>query len=194
MMTYVLTILAYLAGSINCSILICKIYGFPDPRAQGSNNPGATNMLRLHGKKYASLVLVGDILKGIIPLIIGHIAGLGYDALGYMSIACVLGHMYPVFFRFNGGKGVATAIGCYLGLNILFGLTCLIIWVAVAFIKKYSSLASLVLVITAPLNVLFFIKNGDIFAPMFLLSFIIVAKHHKNIQRLWSGEESRINL
>ena len=187
-------IMGYLAGSLSSAIIICKAFGLSDPRQQGSKNPGATNVLRLHGKKYAVMVLIGDMLKGTIPVVIARLIGLDAFYLGWVAMACVLGHMFPIFFGFKGGKGVATALGTYFGLSLLLGLVCLALWVAVAYFKKYSSLASLVTVCFSPMYALIIMKTGGIFFPIFFMSFIIIAKHHDNIQRLWRGEESPLNL
>jgi glycerol-3-phosphate acyltransferase PlsY len=196
-LTYIsilMVVLGYLSGSLCSAVIVCKAFGLGDPREQGSNNPGATNVLRLHGKKYAAMVLIGDMLKGTIPVVIGHLLGVSDGGLGYIALACTLGHIFPIFFKFKGGKGVATALGTYFGLNIFLGLTCLAIWIIVAYFKKYSSLASLITVCFAPLYAVIFMKSGAVFFPVFLMSFIIIGKHHENIQRLWRGEESRLNI
>lgn len=185
-------VLAYLFGSLCSAIIICKAFGLSDPRSQGSNNPGATNVLRLHGKKYAAMVLIGDMLKGTIPVVIGRLFHLDTGDLGFMALFCVLGHMYPIFFHFKGGKGVATALGTYFGLNIFLGLLCLGLWIFAAWMKKYSSLASLITACFAPLYAVMIMQTGSIFYPLLIMSFIIIAKHHQNIQRLWRGEESQI--
>jgi acyl phosphate:glycerol-3-phosphate acyltransferase len=190
----ILIFLAYLLGSLSSAIIICKALGLTDPRTQGSKNPGATNMLRLHGKKYAAMVLIGDMLKGTIPVVIGHVFGVSEAILGWLALAAIIGHMYPIFFGFKGGKGVATALGSFLGIQLIFGLICLAIWIGIAYFKKYSSLASLVTMCLAPLLAIVLLKTAVIFNPMIMITFIIIAKHHENIQRLWYGKESKLNL
>ncbi len=190
----ILITVAYLFGSLSSAIIICKIFGLGDPRMQGSKNPGATNVLRLHGKKYAAMVFIGDMLKGTIPVVIGHLFAVSIPMLGWIAFAAIIGHMYPIFFGFKGGKGVATALGSFLGLNFFLGLTCLGTWIITAYIKKYSSLASLVTICLAPLFAIYYMQTAAIFSPMLFISIIIIAHHHENIQRIWRGEESKISF
>lgn len=189
-----LIILGYFSGSICSAILVCRICGLPDPREGGSKNPGATNVLRLHGKKYAAMVFVGDMLKGTIPVLIGHLFGLSPAYLGWISLACVLGHVFPVFFEFKGGKGVATALGCYFGINFLFGVMCLLVWMFMVLWKRYSSLASITMVLAAPFISMFMVHIHALFVPLLAISALILFKHKENIERLMKGEESLVKF
>ena len=187
-------ILAYLSGSLCAAVIVCKLFGLSDPRDAGSNNPGATNVLRLHGKKYAIMVLVADMLKATLPIAIAHLMNLAPVYLAWMGLAAVLGHMYPIFFKFKGGKGVATTLGAYLGINPLLGFIALLLWVVIAKLKGYSSLASLSTAIAVPFIALGFYQDTSILYPLLSISVLVIAKHHENIQRLIHGEESKIKL
>jgi len=187
-------LLAYLSGSLCAAVIVCKLFGLADPRDAGSNNPGATNVLRLHGKKYAIMVLAADMLKATIPIAIAHVLGLAPVYLAWMGLAAVLGHMYPVFFKFKGGKGVATTLGAYLGIHPLLGCIALGIWVGVAKLKGYSSLASLATAISVPFIALGFYHDSNILYPLIGISILVIAKHHDNIERLIHGEEGKIKL
>lgn len=190
----ILIILGYFSGSICSAILVCRICGLPDPREGGSKNPGATNVLRLHGKKYAAMVFAGDMLKGTIPVLIGHMFGLSITYLGWISLACVLGHVFPVFFEFKGGKGVATALGCYFGIHVLFGVMCLLVWMFMVLWKRYSSLASITMVLAAPFISMFMVHIHALFVPLLAISALILYKHKENIERLMKGEESLVKF
>jgi glycerol-3-phosphate acyltransferase PlsY len=187
-------ITAYLSGSLCAAVIICKLFGLSDPRDAGSNNPGATNVLRLHGKKYAIMVLVADMLKATLPIAVANLMNVAPVYLAWMGLAAVLGHMYPIFFKFKGGKGVATTLGAYLGINPLLGLIALLLWVAIAKLKGYSSLASLCTAIAVPFIALGFYQDTSILYPLLGISVFVIAKHHENIQRLIHGEESKIKL
>lgn len=141
-MHYALTLIAYLLGSVSTAIITCKLMGLPDPRTSGSNNPGATNVLRIGGKKAAMITLLGDMLKGLIPVLIGHALGFSYGWLFIVGFAAFLGHLYPAFYGFKGGKGVATAIGVYFGIHFWAGLAIAAIWLFVAKVLKISSAAA----------------------------------------------------
>ncbi len=191
---YIFLIIGYLVGSINSAIIVSKLMKLPDPRQQGSKNPGATNVLRLsHSKLPAILVLVGDGLKGFLPVVVARLIGLDGLAAVLIGLAAVIGHMYPVFFKFQGGKGVATSLGVILGLSLLLGILCLIIWAAVAAIWRYSSLASLVAVAAAPVLNLF-IGSQTYFLGLSILAIVVIVKHWPNIERLLDGNESKINF
>ena len=187
-------IVGYLSGSLCSAIIVCRVCGLPDPREDGSKNPGSTNVLRLHGKKYAAMVFAGDVLKGTIPVVMGHLLGLSYVWLAWISLFCVLGHLYPVFFKFKGGKGVATALGCFLGINWLFGLICLLVWLLTVLAKRYSSLASIVMISSAPFIAILELHHEDIFLPLFVLTIVVLYKHKDNITRLIRGEETKIKF
>jgi len=134
---------AYLMGSIASAVVVARLMGLPDPRTQGSGNPGATNVLRLGGKKAAALTLLGDVLKGVIPVLAARLAGLPETGVALVALAAFLGHLYPVFFGFKGGKGVATAFGVLVAGAPLLGLAILVTWLAVAFASRISSLSAL---------------------------------------------------
>lgn len=190
----ILIILGYFSGSICSAILVCRVFGLADPRAGGSKNPGATNVLRLHGKKYAAMVFVGDMLKGTIPVLLGHLFGLSPAYLGWISLACVLGHVFPAFFDFKGGKGVATALGCYFGIHFFFGVMCLLVWMFMVLWKRFSSLASITMVLSAPFISMFMVHLHALFLPLFAMSAVILYKHKENIERLLKGEESLVKF
>ncbi len=181
---------AYLCGSISSAILVCKIAGLPDPRTQGSGNPGATNVLRIGGKAAAACVLIFDILKGMVPVWLAYLLHLAPLYLGLTAIAACLGHIYPVFFRFRGGKGVATALGAIAPIG--WDLTGLMTgtWLLTVLLSGYSSLGAIVSALIAPFYVWWF-KPRFTF-PVSMLSCLILLRHHDNIQRLWRGQESKI--
>lgn len=183
---------AYLIGSISFAILICKLCGLPDPRTQGSGNPGATNVLRMAGKKTAAAVLLLDGLKGFIPVIIAsQVLNFSVLWLGFTVFAVVLGHMFPLFFRFQGGKGVATYFGAMLAFSWPIGLTLLIVWAVVAKLFHYSSLAAIVAAICAPI-IAFLLYQPYVVTPLILTSILVIYRHKDNIVRLNNRTESKI--
>ena len=187
-----LLIASYLIGSISSAVIICKILGIPDPRTQGSKNPGATNVLRLGGKKIAGFVLTFDGLKGATPVIIGHYLEFGLTQLTLITLCAFLGHIFPVFFRFRGGKGVATYLGGLIAINLLAGLIFSVIWLLVAKILKTSSLAALIATALSPFY--FYFITGDITSALIigLISLFIFYTHRGNIKRLINKEEDVI--
>jgi glycerol-3-phosphate acyltransferase PlsY len=187
-------IIAYLFGSLCSAIIVCRLFDLPDPRIEGSKNPGATNVLRLAGKKYAAIVLFSDMLKGFIPVFLGLWLGVGSTTLGFICFAVVFGHMYPIFFGFQGGKGVATAIGALFGLNYILGFMVLITWLLVANFFRYSSLASIVCLTFAPFYSVFTFNSMNEFVPIVFVAIFILYKHHKNLTRLFDGNEPKINI
>jgi glycerol-3-phosphate acyltransferase PlsY len=194
MITFLISIIiAYLLGSISCSILLAKYVKLPDPRDVGSGNAGTINVLRTAGKNKAITVLVGDALKGIIAVLIGRILGQQGIALGLVAFAAVIGHVYPVFFKFRGGKGVATALGSILLLNFWVGIIALIIWGIIAAVFRYASMASLAAIVVSPFLFLIFGYFGY-FIPALLIAALIVWKHWANIQRLRNKTEPKIHL
>ena len=186
--------LSYLAGSVCSAVIVSNICKLPDPRAEGSKNPGATNVLRLAGKKYAIIVLLADMLKGFFPVLIARMFGCGEFAVGLVCLATVLGHLYPYFFDFKGGKGVATALGALFGVNFALGLIITILWVLIAVISKYSSLASIVALLAAPLLSLKYHTSFTAFLPLLVMSLFVVYRHHANFTRLQQGTESKIDF
>lgn len=193
MLTSIIAIVAaYLIGSISSAVIVCKAMGLPDPRKQGSKNPGATNVLRIGGKTAASLTLIGDVLKGFIPVLAAISMELTPLTIAGVMFAAFMGHLYPVFFKFEGGKGVATLIGCLLALNFLSGLAFLFTWVVVALAFRYSSLASLLASLFAPLYVCYFTHNNIYYVTVLTMSLILIYRHRSNIEKLAAGKEHRI--
>ena len=188
-----LIIAGYLLGSISSAIIVCRLMGLPDPRSQGSHNPGATNVLRLGGKKAAAITLFGDWLKGLLPVVAGHLLGFEPLVLGLAGLAAFVGHLYPLFFGFSGGKGVATALGFQVGLYWPIGLTIICIWLFVAFGLKISSLAALVAMALAPLVVWFFWPEPSLITIQVIISVMLFWRHRSNIRNLMSGEEGKIS-
>lgn len=195
MITFIIFIgIAYCLGSINSAILISRIFSLPDPRSEGSKNPGATNMLRLAGMQYAVMVLVFDMLKGLIPVLLAKLVHASPHVIGFTCFAAVMGHIYPVFFHFRGGKGVATALGAVLGLHFVLGAVVILTWLVILGIWGYSSLASIVTIILMPFYAVFIVNHFDIFLPLCFITIFIVFQHRQNITRLMDGTESKINL
>ncbi|MDE1223192.1 glycerol-3-phosphate 1-O-acyltransferase PlsY [Vibrio aestuarianus] len=181
---------AYLLGSISSAVLICRVLRLSDPRDVGSNNPGATNVLRIGGKKAAIAVLLFDMLKGTIPVWVGYYLGIDPILLGLVAIAACLGHMYPIFFHFKGGKGVATALGAIAPIGLdLTGLI-MLTWIVVALLFRYSSLAALVTVLLAPFYT--WLIKPQYTLPVAMLCCLIVFRHHQNIKRLFAGTEPKV--
>ncbi|CAM3797986.1 glycerol-3-phosphate 1-O-acyltransferase PlsY [Xenorhabdus thuongxuanensis] len=183
-------IFAYLCGSISSAILICRLTGLPDPRQHGSGNPGATNVLRIGGKWAALAVLVCDVLKGLIPVWLAYKLNVSPFYLGITAIAACLGHIYPIFFHFKGGKGVATAFGAIaaIGWDLMGLITGT--WLLTVLLSGYSSLGAIVSALIAPFYVWWF--KPEFTFPVAMLSCLVLVRHHDNIQRLWRGQESRI--
>ena len=194
MLQILLPIIAYLIGSISSAILVCRIMGLPDPRSTGSNNPGATNVLRIGGKKAAILTLLGDVLKGIIPVVIAKSLNLSPVVVALVGIGAFLGHLYPIFFGFKGGKGVATAVGVFIGLNGLLALILFVVWLVVAAVFRYSSLAALTTAALAPVIILLVFPSTPYFLLALVIAVLLFMRHKENIKRLLAGEESKINL
>lgn len=185
-------IIAYLLGSVNCAILVCKYGKNGDPRAQGSKNPGATNVLRIAGKNAAIVTLLGDGLKGFLAVVVGHLLHLHGADLAFVGLAVFVGHLYPIYFKFQGGKGVATFLGVLFGLHLLLGVVAVVTWAVVAMIWRYSSLAALATAVIAPLYSLLFFHNG-FFIPLLIAAILLIYRHRENIARLKTGKESKIN-
>lgn len=183
-------IFAYLCGSISSAILVCRIARLPDPREHGSGNPGATNVLRIGGRLAAAAVLVFDILKGMLPVWLAYKLDVPPLYLGLTAIAACLGHIYPVFFHFRGGKGVATAFGAIAPIG--WDLTGLMTgtWLLTVLLSGYSSLGAIVSALIAPFYVWWF--KPQFTFPVAMLSCLILMRHHDNIQRLWRGQEGKI--
>lgn len=182
---------AYFLGSASSAIIVCRALGLPDPRTEGSKNPGATNVLRIAGKKEAAVVLFCDILKGFIPVYVSHLVALPVVATAVIGLSAVMGHMFPIYYRFHGGKGVATAMGVFFGLNFMLGVVACAVWLLVLRLFSYSSLASMVTVIVAPFASLNLLNTIEAFIPLSMVMIFIIIKHHANIGRLIEGEEPK---
>lgn len=189
---YSLPVLAYLLGSISSAVVIARVMGLPDPREIGSKNPGATNILRYGGKTAAVLTLAGDILKGVIPVLAARALTADAVIITLCGFAAFLGHLFPVFFGFRGGKGVATALGVWLALNPWVGLALLVTWVLMALLFRYSSLAALTASAAAPLYVAWLSPGTPTLATMIVMSAILIFRHRANIRNLIAGTETKI--
>jgi len=189
----VIVVIAYLLGSLSSAILVCQFLKLPDPRTEGSKNPGANNVLRIGGKKAAILTLCGDLLKGFIPVFVALIMGLNEFTVSMVALAAVMGHLFPVFFNFEGGKGVATSLGVYFAFSILAGVVAIVVWAIVALISRYASLASLAAVTAAPIFIGIY-SNPDFIIPCVAIAALVFWKHWDNIQRLRNKTESKIDL
>lgn len=188
--TAVLIILSYLMGSISAAIITCKVMGLPDPRTLGSNNPGATNVLRIGGKKAAAITLIGDMLKGVIPVLIAMLFTQEVLTLALVAVAAFLGHLYPIFFGFKGGKGVATAFGAIIVVSWPVGVAMLLTWLLVAYGMKISSLSALIAAALAPFY--FWWLEGSIILIIMgtFISILLIWRHRSNIKKLIEGTES----
>lgn len=183
---------SYLCGSVASAIIVCRLMGLPDPRSGGSGNPGATNVLRLGGKGPAALTLLGDVLKGVIPVLVAAYLATPPAVWMACGLAAFIGHLFPVFFRFQGGKGFATALGVVVALHwqafLCMGLT----WLAVAGLFRYSSLASLCAAIAAPLGAWLLGGPAAFVWGLSAMAVLLFWRHKGNIERLLAGTESRI--
>ncbi len=195
------TLVAYLIGSLSFAVVVSRVMGLNDPRTYGSKNPGATNVLRSGSKKAAILTLLLDAAKGWLPVVAvkwwGEAWGLGDGTVALVGLAAFLGHLWPVFFKFEGGKGVATAAGVILGFNPWLGLAALLTWVIVAYFFRYSSLASMVTAVFAPAYLLFgrgvvWEAPGMVVLSLAVMALLLVWRHAENINRLIAGKESRL--
>jgi len=192
---------AYLLGSLSFAVIVSRVMGLSDPRTYGSKNPGATNVLRSGSKAAAAVTLLFDALKGWLPVVLvrwfGAPYGLEEGTMALVGLAAFLGHLWPVFFRFEGGKGVATALGVLIGISGWLGLATLLTWVIIAFFFRYSSLASLVAAVFAPF---FYVLGGGVAwytdarvgVAIAVMSGLLAWRHKENIQRLLQGKESRL--
>jgi glycerol-3-phosphate acyltransferase PlsY len=192
---------AYLIGSLSFAVLVSRVMGLNDPRTYGSKNPGATNVLRSGSKAAAAVTLLLDALKGWLPVVAvkwwGDAWGLGDATVALVGLAAFLGHLFPVFFRFQGGKGVATAAGVILGFEPWLGLAALLTWAIVAFFMRYSSLASIVTAVFAPVFYLFgggvaWDAPGGMVLSLAVMGVLLVWRHAENINRLLAGKESKL--
>ncbi|MGB0858419.1 MAG: glycerol-3-phosphate 1-O-acyltransferase PlsY [Pseudoalteromonas spongiae] len=190
MLASLMIVFAYLFGSISSAVLICKLFRLPDPRTTGSNNPGATNVYRIGGKLSASLVLIFDVLKGTIPVYGAYFLKIEPLYLGFIAIAACLGHIYPIFFGFKGGKAVATAFGSLLPIGFTLAGLLILTWLGLIWLTGYSSLAAIITVSLAPLFT-WFIKPLYVL-PVTMLAALIVFRHRANVIRLLKGTEPKV--
>jgi acyl phosphate:glycerol-3-phosphate acyltransferase len=193
---WIAALAGYLIGSLSFAVIVSKAMGLNDPRTYGSGNPGATNVLRSGNKAAAILTLVFDALKGFVPVFVvdqfGSRWGLGEGTVALVGLAAFLGHLWPVFFRFQGGKGVATAAGVLLGMNPWLGAATLLTWIIIAAFFRYSSLAAIVAALFAPFYQMLIWGGGPLALSIGVMSLLLVWRHTGNIRKLFAGTESRI--
>jgi acyl phosphate:glycerol-3-phosphate acyltransferase len=187
-----LIVVAYLLGSIASAILICRLFGLSDPRVGGSGNPGATNVMRLHGKKAAILTLAGDVLKGVIPVLLAKAVGSSELIIALCGLAAFFGHLFPVFFKFKGGKGVATLIGVLFATHWMLGLTYIASWGITALLFRYSSLSALIAAALTPIYSWIILQNMSFLICHIIMVTILIWRHRSNINNLIAGTESKI--
>ncbi|MGC1855048.1 MAG: glycerol-3-phosphate 1-O-acyltransferase PlsY [Candidatus Aquirickettsiella sp.] len=191
LLLFMFILFAYLLGSLSSAIIVSKCAGLPDPRTQGSRNPGASNILRIGGKKLAAIVLLADMLKGWVPVMLAKLFGLPLASLAWVAFFAFIGHLYPIFFGFRGGKGVATALGGLLALTWPLGLIGLLSWGIALFLFRYISVASM-LAATVTFFYVFYTYSLPVYFPIFLMTILLIARHFSNIQRLFQGTEPQL--
>ena len=186
----IITLIAYLIGSVSFGILASKLFNIADPRTMGSKNPGATNVMRQGNKVAAIFTLLGDMLKATILLLIAKFYGVSDSLIVLIATAVMLGHVYPIYYQFKGGKGVATALGILLGISPVLALSVFIIWIIIFFIWKFSSLAAIGATLSSPIIALWIGLSNQLVFLMCILSLIILVRHKSNIKNLLNGTES----
>mgnify|MGYP002739477329 FL=1 len=189
---YLMIFGTYLLGSVSSAIIFCRLAGLPDPRENGSKNPGATNVLRIGGRLSALGVLLFDVLKGMLPVAIAFRLGLEPSEIGFIALAACLGHVFPIFFRFRGGKGVATALGTLIPFGMEISGLSLATWLITFLVFRYSSLSAVITALILPAFVWWY--KPEFTFPVALVCCLLVYRHHDNIQRLWRGQEDRIRF
>lgn len=192
MIAYLLPVLAYILGSVSSAIFVTRLFGLADPRQIGSGNPGATNVLRYGGKKAAILTLLGDILKGVLPVLIARALDVPPIFLALTVLAAFLGHLFPVFHDFKGGKGVATAFGVLLALNGWVGLALVVSWLVMALTTRYSSLSAIAVALLAPFYVWWFTQTFAFILVTIIMAVLLLWRHRANIENLLAGRETKI--
>lgn len=185
-------VVAYLIGSLSFAVIVSRLFGLADPRTYGSGNPGATNVLRSGNKGAAILTLLFDALKGYVPVVVAQQLGLDTLVVTVVGLAAFIGHLWPVFFRFVGGKGVATAAGVLLGFAPGLGGLVLLVWLGVAALTRYSSLAALIAAVAAPAIQVWGWGQSPMTAGVILMSALLIWRHAANIRKLLQGQESKI--
>ena len=186
-------ILAYLIASLSFAVIIAKFMCIPDPRTIGSGNAGANNVLRLVGKQAAVYVLLADGLKGLVAVLIGRFFHVHGASLAFIGVVAVVGHLFPIYFDFKGGKGVATMMGALVGLSSCVGLFTILVWFIAAYFTCYASVAALLSAVAAPVFMMIG-AHTDYFFPVLLMAVLIIWRHWENIQRLCQGTEGKIDL
>jgi glycerol-3-phosphate acyltransferase PlsY len=190
-LSLIVVVVAYLMGSLSSAVVFCKLAGLPDPRTQGSGNPGATNVLRFGGKKLAAFVLLVDVLKGVLPVVFAYLLNLSAPWVAMTALFAFLGHLFPVFFGFKGGKGVATALGAFLALCPALAGMALVTWITVFAVTRISSLSALSAAALAPVYSWWLIDDVSTRATVLVMALLLIARHHGNIKRLLAGEEKK---
>jgi len=194
MIAYVLPLVAYLVGSISSAIVVARLMGLQDPRGVGSGNPGATNVLRYGGKKAAAITLLGDILKGVVPIVLARALRADQTTLALVMLAAFVGHLYPVFHGFRGGKGVATALGVITAVNIWVGLALVTSWFGMTVVFRYSSLSAITAALLAPVYVWWWIPARQALVATCVIVVLLLWRHRNNIRKLLAGTEDKIRL
>ena len=189
---FVLIIISYIIGSVNSSIVFSKIYKLPDPREYGSKNPGATNILRSGNKILALAIVIFDILKGFLPVVIAYYFLKEDLYVQIVGVIAVIGHIYPIFYKFKGGKGVATTFGSILAFDFILGLICLMTWLITAFLFRYSALSAIVSFTFLPIYTWLSYENYTITSIYLILAIVVIYKHKTNIKNLLNNEETKI--
>jgi glycerol-3-phosphate acyltransferase PlsY len=190
MIEWLLVPIGYLVGSVSSAIIVCQLMKLPDPRTEGSHNPGATNVMRIGGKKAAAITLAGDAIKGLLPVLVAKMLGVESLILASVVFAAFLGHLYPIFFGFKGGKGVATSFGVSLGVSWFLGMAVSGTWFLVYKISKISSLSALVAAVLTPFYTWLIVGDSYLVGVFVLISIVLLWRHQSNIKRLLAGEES----
>ena len=194
MLLILLPLASYLLGSVSSAVLVSKLMDLPDPRQSGSGNPGATNVLRLGNKPAAALTLLGDVLKGVLPVLIAKYLDADTTGIALAGLGAFLGHLFPVFFGFAGGKGVATSLGIFLALNPLIAGSQVALWALMALVFRYSSLAALGTALATPVLLAWQMDDPVLTGFGIILAALLVFRHRANIVRLVQGNESKIPL
>lgn len=184
----------YLVGSVSTAIITCKLMGLEDPRSVGSNNPGATNVLRHGGKKAAIITLIGDMLKGLVPIIAVTMVEPAAGAIALTGLGAFLGHVFPVYYGFKGGKGVATYYGVLLGFSWVAGIAALLIWLLTAFVSKISSLSALVSALSAPFVLWYSSHSPELTVILGLMTALLFWRHRSNVSNIIDGKEHKIGV
>ncbi|MDD5228479.1 MAG: glycerol-3-phosphate 1-O-acyltransferase PlsY [Methylococcales bacterium] len=184
-----LILFAYLLGSVSSAIIVCRLMGLPDPREQGSGNPGATNVMRIGGKKAAAITFFGDFLKGLIPVLMAKFIGAPSILWAIVGLAAFLGHLYPIFFGFKGGKGVATSAGVLIGFDLFVGSAVILTWITIYKLSKISSLAALITSTLAPFYTWFLTDDPVLTGAVLIMTGFLLWRHESNIRRLLNKVE-----